>query len=95
MSNRGLRRAKTARIKKQHLCYERQHGQWMRDRFTSQEIEATARKRAGMRTNTRTLCSCWMCRSPRKLYGNGYQALTFQECRQHDEASDQLQDRRS
>lgn len=33
----------------------------------------------GRWVNTRTFCSCTMCASPRKLYGNGKNAKTRQE----------------
>jgi hypothetical protein len=36
---------------------------------------------ARIRARTRTLCSCPMCASPRKLYGNGHGGRTFQELR--------------
>lgn len=39
---------------------------------------------ARKRVNTGTLCSCSMCGSPRRLYGNGAGALTRQELRPWD-----------
>jgi len=41
-------------------------------------------KNARVRANTGTLCSCSMCCSPRRLYGNGRAALTRQELRPWD-----------
>lgn len=37
--------------------------------------------RARHRLNTSCLCSCTMCASPRRLYGNGKGGKTFQELR--------------
>ncbi len=36
-------------------------------------------KAARMYANTRCSCSCYICRSPRRKYGNGKASLTFQE----------------
>lgn len=33
---------------------------------------------------TPTICSCWMCGSPRKFSGNSKQGKTIQELRQED-----------
>ena len=41
-------------------------------------------RNARLRVNTGTLCSCWMCGNPRRLYGNGKAALTQQELRPWD-----------
>lgn len=38
-------------------------------------------RNAVLRTRTGRLCSCMLCRSPRKCYGNAVYARTFQELR--------------
>jgi hypothetical protein len=51
-------------------------------RYSSRaEEESWAMWRARQRAKCRTPCSCTMCASPRKLYGNGTMGLTFQEVR--------------
>lgn len=70
----------------------RHHRQRMLQRWQQQHPKSTSESRAindaewregAMRryVKTRTPCSCPMCRSSRKLYGNGRAALTFQELR--------------
>jgi hypothetical protein len=44
--------------------------------------------RVGRYAHTRTPCSCWMCRSPRKVYKNGRQSQTLQEIRQYMRVDD-------
>jgi hypothetical protein len=39
---------------------------------------------ARKRVNTGTICSCTMCGSPRRLYGNGKGSFTRQELRPWD-----------
>ena len=37
----------------------------------------------GKLRKTRCVCSCWMCRNPRALFGNGHQGKPFQEVKQN------------
>ena len=49
-----------------------------------------AERRAQRRVTTNVPCSCWMCASERKLYGNSRQARTFQERRAIDSMKEDL-----
>lgn len=49
------------------------------NRFECPNHTEWAARNARMRANTKTLCSCSMCASPRKFYGNGKGAMTLQE----------------
>lgn len=56
--------------------YTREH---RTNRFDDPNHDEWVKRNARMRANTRTLCSCNMCASPRKYYGNGKGALSLQE----------------
>jgi len=90
MTNRATRRAQTARVKQQHTRRLRQEQRWGHfDRWTPAQIETYITRMAGIRANTRTLCSCTMCASERKLHGNGHASLTIQERRGHARVHDE------
>jgi hypothetical protein len=71
--HRGERRYHRSRLLKVFFLEERpymrnEHGEW-------------AVRNARLRVNTRTLCSCALCCTPRKTHGNSLTARTFQEQR--------------
>lgn len=53
---------------------------------------AENKRRVGIHIHTRRLCSCWLCQSPRKIYGNSEQGRTFSERRKLDSMRDDLDD---
>lgn len=66
--DRALRRHHRERIKNNRKGY------W--------NVNGTKHPRSiGRMIKTPCLCSCWMCRSPRKLYGNSQQAFKISEIR--------------
>lgn len=52
--------------------------------------EKWAALRARKRVTTNVPCSCWMCCSERKVFGNGREARTFQERRAIDSMNEEL-----
>jgi hypothetical protein len=54
--------------------------------------ETWVQRYARQRVNTSCLCSCCMCKSPRKFHGNGKNGKTFAELRICDTMRDDLQD---
>lgn len=46
---------------------------------------------AQRRVHTGCQCSCFMCRSPRTLYGNGVAALTLAEIKANDSMNDSME----
>lgn len=48
--------------------------------------------RARKRVHTNVMCSCSMCESPRRTYGNGKIGKTFAERRSLDSMTDTLED---
>ncbi len=88
MRTRAERRSQKARYKnvairkvKEDFRYSPEHLQDM----NNHDMQV----RVGRQANTRTLCSCWMCRSQRKFYGNSKNALTMQETRAIMRATDE------
>lgn len=70
--HRGERRFHRKRLFKFFCAQER--------RFASDEDKWVV-WRARKRLHTRTMCSCSLCCTPRKTYGNSSMARTFQELR--------------
>jgi hypothetical protein len=88
MSNRAIRRAHEARLKRA-LTDRLLHEGWGFDESRLRAEPAYLTRLVGLRVHTRTLCSCSMCASPRKYYGNGAEGLTFQELKARDQFRDE------
>lgn len=83
--NRSIRRHHRYRIYRKRIAQNVAHA----GEFTERSwIEWNARKRI----NTGRPCSCRLCKSSRKLYGNAKFARTFAEQRCLDSMYDQLAD---
>lgn len=80
-TKRAERRSDNARLLKKRFKEELKGGCW---RGSSDEGRKWALWRARKRVTTNVQCSCALCASPRKLYGNGVGGLTFAERRSLD-----------
>ncbi len=79
--SRSERRHHTRRLLRKFFVRELRGVAWSDDKDKAEWALWRARKQV----NTRTVCSCSMCCSARKTYGNSLRGLTRQELRSVDE----------